>query len=103
MTTVTSARQEWEEGRRRFETEAHDPRRAEVLHAQRDAVVAELRRRIGSTFTLAELAAVYVDSERWLAQVLEERAPSRGWSRTASIAGDAAFHAYSRQALDYAP
>ena len=103
MTTVTSARHEWEEGQRRFETEAGDPARGEALHAQRDAVVEELRRRVGSTFTLADLAAAYADSERWLSAVIEERAPSRGWMRTASIAGDAAFHAYSRRALDYAP
>jgi hypothetical protein len=103
MTTVTSARHDWEEGQRRFEAEARDTVRGAALHAQRDAVVDELRRRVGSTFTLAELAAAYVDSERWLAEVIEERAPSRGWARTASIAGDAAFHAYSRQALDYTP
>ena len=47
--------------------------------------------------------AVYVDSDQWLSEVIEERAPSRGWARTATVAGDAAFHAYSRQALDYAP
>jgi hypothetical protein len=103
MTTVASARHEWEEGQRRFEAEARDAVRGEALHAQRDAVVDELRRRVGSTFTLAELAAEYVDSERWLSAVIEERAPSRGWARTASVAGDAAFHAYSRQALDYTP
>ena len=103
MTTVSSARHDWEEGQRRFEAEALDAAGAEALHAQRDAVVRELRRRIGSTFTLAELADAYADSDRWLPEVIEERAPSRGWARTASVAGDAAFHAYSRQALDYAP
>lgn len=103
MTTVGSARHEWEEGQRRFESEALDAARTEALHAQRDAVVEELRRRVGSTFTLAELAAVYADSDRWLAEVVEERSPTRGWARTVSVAGDAAFHAYSRQALDYAP
>ena len=63
----------------------------------------ELRRRVGSTFTLAELVAAYADSERWLREVIEERAPSRDWARTASVVGDAAFHVYSRQALDYTP
>ncbi len=32
-----------------------------ALHAQRDIVVEELRRRVGSTFTLAELAEVYAE------------------------------------------
>jgi hypothetical protein len=103
MTTVGSARHDWEEGQRRFDAEALDAARAEALYAQRDAVVEELRRRIGSAFTLAELAAAYADSDRWLSEVIEERVPSRGWARTASVAGDAAFHVYSRQALDYAP
>ena len=104
MTTVTTARLEWEEGQRRFESEAaRDPRRAAALHEQRGVVVEELRRRVGATFTLAELAAAYGESERWLSEVVAERAPSRGWATTASVAGDAAFYAYSRQALDYAP
>ena len=101
--TLTSARHDWEEGQRRFDAEALDAARAEALYAQRDAVVEELRRRVGSTFTLAELAAAYADSDQWVPEVIEERAPSRGWARTATVAGDAAFHAYSRQALDYAP
>jgi hypothetical protein len=103
MTTVTSARLEWEQGNRRFEDEVGADVGAEVLHSQRDVVLEELRRRVGSTFTLAELAAVYAESDRWLSEVIEERVPTRGWSRTVSLAGDAAFHVYSRQALDYAP
>ena len=103
MTTLTTARLEWEEGHRRFESEAREPGRAEVLYEQRDLVLEELRRRLGSTFTLDQLVAVYTESERWLSKVIEERAPARGWALTASVAGDAAFRAYSRQAVDYAP
>jgi hypothetical protein len=32
-----------------------------------------------------------------------EQAPTRGWARTASLAADAAFYAYSRGAQDYEP
>jgi hypothetical protein len=103
MTTVSAARREWADGDRRFGEAARDPATADSLHAQRDAVLEELRRRLGPTFTLAELAEAYAGSERWLRQVVEERAPFRGWARTVSLAGDAAFHAYSRQAQDYAP
>jgi hypothetical protein len=104
MTTVSAARREWAEGQRRFDEEARDSAGADALHAQRDAVLEELRRRVGSTFTLGELAAVYAGSERWLRVAVEERVPPvRGWARTVSLAGDAAFHAYSRQAQDYAP
>lgn len=103
MTTVESARREWEAGHRRFLQEASDPARAEALHRQVDVVTDELRRRVGATFTLAELAAAYGDAEAWLLTIVGERAPSKGWARTASVAGDAAFYAYSRAAQDYAP
>jgi hypothetical protein len=103
MSTVASARREWEEGSRRFVHEARDPARADALHRQVDAVTEELRRRVGGTFTLAELAAAYDGLERWLLQAVEERAPSKGWARTAALAADAAFHAYSRAAQDYEP
>jgi hypothetical protein len=103
MTTVSAARLEWEQGDRRFAEEAHDAARADALHRQRDAVLDELRRRVGGIFTLGELAAAYESSERWVSEVIEERAPSRGGARTVSVAADAAFHAYSRGAQDYAP
>ena len=103
MTTVAAARREWDDGNRRFVDAARDPSRAEVVHLQRDIVLEELRRRVGAVFTLAELASAYDGSERWMLAVIEERAPSKGWARTAAIAADAAFHAYSRGAQDYKP
>ena len=86
MTTVEGARREWAEGNRRFVREASDPTRAEVLHRQVDVVTDELRRRVGGTFTLAELADAYSGAEGWLLTVVGERAPSKGWARTASLA-----------------
>jgi hypothetical protein len=103
MSNVAGARREWEEGNRRLLEEARDPARAETLHRQVEAVTEELRRRVGGTFTLAQLAATYTGSERWVLPVVEERAPSKGWARTATLAADAAFHAYSRGAQDYEP
>jgi len=103
MTTVSAARREWDDGNRRFSEQARDPARTDTLHRQRDVVLDELRRRVGSVYTLAELASAYGASERWLQAVIEERAPSQGWARTVSIVGDAAFHAYSRGAQDYKP
>ena len=103
MTLVSAARSEWQDGHRRFVEAARDPRRADALHEQREVVLEELRRRVGTTFTLAELAVAYDSSERWLRDVIEERAPSPGWVTTVTVAGDAAFHAYSTQAQDYEP
>lgn len=103
MTSVAAARHEWAEGHRRFVAEARDRARSDLLHQQRDSVVDELRRRVGGVFTLAELAAAYEGSERWVREVVDEHAPARGGLRTATLAGDAAFHAYSRHAQDYEP
>jgi hypothetical protein len=100
---LDSARRDWEDGSRRLTAEAADPRRHELLHRQVDNVTEELRRRIGGTFTLAELASVYAGSERWARVAVAERAPAPGWPRTLALVVDAAFHLYARGAADYRP
>jgi hypothetical protein len=100
--TVELARQQWDEGYRRFTELTRDGRRADLL-AQVEALLEELRRRIGSAFTLQELAATYQNAERWAYETLAERAASPGWSSSATIALDAAYHVYARAARDYAP
>ena len=72
------------------------------LVEQVELVVDELRKRVGGTYTLAELAAAYRDADRWARQVIEERAPSPGWPRDLSLVLAAAFRAYERGASDYA-
>ena len=74
-----------------------------MLYEQRALVLEELRRRLGSTFTLEELVAVYTDSGAMAVEGDRGARAGAGWASTASVAGDAAFRAYSRQALDYAP
>ena len=100
---VVTARQDWEQGYRRLLDEASDPVSAERLHAQLNAVTAELRRRVGATFTLRQLTEAYVDSDRWTREAVAEHAPTAGWARTLSLVGDAAFHLYARGAVDYTP
>jgi hypothetical protein len=100
---VASARRDWEDGHRRLLELVRDAGRAEPLHAQVDAVTAELRKRVGATFTLHELASAYADADRWAREAVAERAPSRGWPATLSVATDAAFHLYARGASDYRP
>ena len=56
-------RQEWEEGHRRLESERGDPGRYRVLLQQVDVITDELRRRVGHTYSLGELAAAYRDAE----------------------------------------
>lgn len=104
MTTdIESARRDWEDGYRKLLAASGDPRRSERLHAQVDAIVAELRKRVGATFTLAQLADAYAGSEAWLQAAIDEHAPVPDWPRTVALAGDAAFYIYARGAVDYAP
>lgn len=100
---VESARREWGEGHRRLLDEAREPQARERLLTQVDEVVAELRRRVGGTYTLAELAEAYAGAERWTRAVVSERAPAPGWPRTLSLVEAAAFHVYARGAQDYEP
>ena len=100
---LESARRDWEEGYRRFEQACRDATQAVRLHDQLDVVSAELRRRVGSTFTLVELADAYVGADRWTRQAIEEQAATPGWARSVSVVVDAAFHIYARGAVDYTP
>ncbi|MBD0330889.1 MAG: hypothetical protein ICV64_12395 [Thermoleophilia bacterium] len=100
---VEHARQEWEESARRLDAEARDPAQRDRLLPQVEAVTAVLRRRVGETFTLAQLAAEYAEAERWTRDAIAESEPPPGWPRTQALVEGAAFHAYARGAVDYAP
>ena len=100
---VESARRDWEDGYRRLQVDAGDPRRADALHGQVDAVTRELRKRVGSTYTTADLARAYHGSERWARDAVAEAAEMPGWERTLADATDASFHVYARGAMDYKP
>jgi hypothetical protein len=100
--STTLVRQEWEEGARRLETMRDDPPRYRRLLEQVEVVGDELRKRVGQTYTLGELAAAYRDAERWAREAVEERAPGPGWPRDLALVLAAAFHAYQRGAVDYA-
>jgi hypothetical protein len=100
---VEQARREWEDGYHRLEEHVGDRTLYPRLLAQVEVVTQELRRRVGQTFTLAELAAAYAGAERWVRDAVSERAATPGWPRTLALVGDAAFHLYQRGAVDYTP
>jgi hypothetical protein len=100
---VESARRDWEDGHRRLHEQARRSEQPERLLAQVDAVTGELRRRVGGTFTLSELAAAYARAEEWTRAVVAEESPAPGWPRTLSLVEAAAFHEYARGAQDYEP
>lgn len=103
MIALESVRQEWERGHRRFDEAVRDPVLRPRLLAQLEVVSDELRKRIGQTFTLAELASAYERADEWVRPVVEERAGTPGWPRTLALVQDTAFHLYQRGAVDYVP
>jgi len=98
---LQTALQQWEDGDRRFEQAVRDPVLRPRLLAQLEVVLDELRKRIGQTFTLEELAVAYGNADRWVREVVEERAAAPGCPRTLAMVQDAAFHLYQRGAVDY--
>ena len=99
---LASTRLEWEHAYRDLEETARDPALADPVRVQLDALVAELRRRVGGTFTMSELADEYAGADRWARDVLAERGVP-GWPRTLTLVEGAAFHLYARGAIDYLP
>jgi hypothetical protein len=100
---VELARQQWGNGHRRLEELRADRRRYERLLGHVDVVTAELRRRVGQTFTLDELATVYDGADAWARDAVEDADAEPGAVHEVSTVGDAAFHLYARGAADYAP
>jgi hypothetical protein len=100
---LETARHEWQQAHERIESARDDRARYRRLLEQIEVVHDELTRRVGQTFTLAELADAYDAAERWAREVVEERAPGPGWPRDLTEVLGAAFHRYQRGAQDYEP
>jgi hypothetical protein len=97
---VQLARRQWDEGSRRFDEDSKsDPR----LLAAFEIVTDELRKRVGQTFSLDQLARAYAQADDWARTAVAERAPFPGWPGSVTLVQDAAFHAYARGATDYVP
>jgi hypothetical protein len=90
---------QWEEGLRvlRAIDAPRERRQADRVVA---AIQDELRRRIGATFSAAELADLYGRGTDWCLQVATDAAP--GLSADGQSLADAAFWLYLRGATDFA-
>jgi hypothetical protein len=100
MTTesdLAACRYAWEDGLRRL-AEPGPFRGARRVIAE--AVGQELRRRLGMTFTLAELARVYREASDWYLQLAADAVPGRpeAWDPAAGL--DGGFGLFMRQAID---
>ncbi len=91
---------QWQQGERRLR--AGPPERRPALERVTEALVAELRRRLGGRFSSAELVTLYEGGTAWCLQVAMKVAPEDPWAWEAGVVVDAAFARYLREAADYA-
>jgi hypothetical protein len=105
VTSLAAARHQWDEGKRRLADEGEDTARSRHLVVLVEAVMEELQRRVGQTFTLGDLADAYGSAEDWVREVIVSSAPprSRAGIRDTALVQDAAFAHYAQAASDYSP
>jgi hypothetical protein len=91
------ARLQWHEGERRLRELPAERRR--VFERVVERLVAELRRRLGGSFTAAELVELYDRSNVWTMPLAIGAAPNEpaAWEQWVA---DAAFNRYLRDASD---
>ncbi len=87
---LENAVSQWDEGERRIRD---DP----TLDRTAGAVLDALRRRLGSTFEVAELAQLYSGDTDWASDL----ARANSADAEAVFVVDAAFGRYAREAADY--
>jgi hypothetical protein len=93
---LENALYQWRDGDRRLAATA-EPAKADLEIAV-DAVVEELRKRLGSRFVLDELTDLYGEGTDWAIEVARRRAAGTD----AAMVVDAAFARYAREASNFA-
>jgi hypothetical protein len=96
---LANAMYQWEEGSRELAS-IDDSRERRLAERVVEAIREELRRRIGPTFSSAELAELYGQGTDWALRVAGEVAPMM--EGRAQTLADAAFWLYLRGATDFA-
>lgn len=100
MPAFDSAIYQWQEGERRLTTAGSE--QLALLQRIVDALVVELRRRLGGRFTAEELAQLYASGTAWCLQLAMRLAPEDPWAWDSRVVVDAAFARYLREASDFA-
>ena len=91
---------QWRQGERRLENAPAE--HAATLRRVTDALVAELRRRLGGRFSTEELVQLYDSGPSWCLQLAMSLAPDDPWAWEQGVVVDAAFARYLREAADFA-
>ncbi|MGH2923771.1 MAG: hypothetical protein ACRDKH_07070 [Solirubrobacterales bacterium] len=99
---LDNALYQWEEGDRRLRELSQDRRTAVRLHRAVEAIRDELRRRIGATFTAAELAELYAQGTDWCLEAARWAMPAEAADLDPQAVVDGAFFLHLRGATDYA-
>ena len=99
-TTFETALVQWREGERRMA--GAPPEQRPALEAAASAIEAELRRRLGGSFTTDELAELYGRGTDWCTDLAAAVAPEAPWAWDARTVADGAFLRYLRDARDFA-
>ena len=93
---------QWEEGYARLRELSAQPRMGGRLNRAVEAVRDELRRRIGPTFSAAQLAELYGRGTDWCLEAARVAMPIDATELDPQAVVDGAFHLYLRGATDYA-
>jgi hypothetical protein len=94
---------QWEEGYRKLQAARSDPDVYRVVGRVVVAVEDELRKRLGSSFSIEELAILYREDSDWGLEVAMRTVhPGQSPLWDSSTAVDAAFYLYMREARDFA-
>jgi hypothetical protein len=91
---------EWREGERRLAELDLPATRRMVIERVVDEIYAELRRRVGSTYDVDELASEYEGAESWCLDVAQ-RTTGQTWAYDLAVVQDAAFARFARDATDF--
>jgi hypothetical protein len=91
---------QWRQGERRLS--AAPAERQPLMERVIDALVGDLRRRLGGRFSADELVDLYEGGTAWCLQSAMKVAPDDPWAWEAGVVTDAAFARYLREAADYA-
>jgi hypothetical protein len=100
--SVESAVHQWEEGYRRLQAANSEPSLHRRLGRAVVAVEDELRKRLGSTFSIKELATLYREDSDWGLELTIDTLPDQSELWDSSTVVDAAFYLYMREAADFA-
>jgi hypothetical protein len=100
--SVRLAREDWRSGERAVERLLADPARAPVALRVLKELDRELRHRLGQTYTLAALVALYDDADHWARGAAQRVAPDVGWAQDGTFA-EAACARAARRARDWKP